>query len=437
TIHKSKGLEFPVVIVGGMNKEFNFRDLRSTYMLDKDLGFATKFIDPVKRITYPTLYYIALQQHVLRKLLAEEMRVLYVAMTRAKEKLVMIGNVPSYEKEIDKWLPVLEHEDWVLPTALRKRAKTYLDWVGPAVMRHNQAAHIYEEIASDSIIPEMIFSDTSKWKVEYVPGTSLLNLDEQILQSSTELKSIIHDWKPMEDSNEGNAQTVAARLNFTDKFDEAKRTRAKQSVTEIKRRQETMDAFSDNQIVKPFRAPLVKEPKFLQTTTTLSKAEIGTAMHAVMQFLPLTKQWIEEEIANKVEQYVHEEKLTAEEADAIQLDAIERFFQTDLAKQMIEAERVEREVPFTYALDAKEVYPDWESDTKEQVLIQVVNDCIIYTKDGAIIVDYKTDKMDETEVSDALIEKLKARYETQITLYEQALSDILKTDIHAAYLYFF
>src|SRR5699024_75237 len=104
-------------------------------------------------------------------------------------------------------------------------------------------------------------------------------------QSSTELKSIIHDWKPMEDSNEGNAQTVAARLNFTYKSDEAKRTRAKQSATEIKRRQETMDAFSDNQIVKPFRAPLVKEPKSMQTNTTLSTAEVGPAMHAVMQFL--------------------------------------------------------------------------------------------------------------------------------------------------------
>src|SRR5699024_11751249 len=90
--------------------------------------------------------------------------------------IFMIGNVPSYEKEIDKWLPVLEHEDWVLPTELRKSAKTYLDWVGPAVMRHNQAAHIYEEMASDSMILEMIFADTSKWKVEYVQGTSLVNL---------------------------------------------------------------------------------------------------------------------------------------------------------------------------------------------------------------------------------------------------------------------
>src|SRR5699024_3955577 len=159
-----------------------------------------------------------------------------------------------------------------------------------------------------------------------VPGTSLLNLDEQTLQSSTELQTIIDNWKSTDDLNEDNAQTVAERLNFKYIFDEAKRTRAKQSVTEIKRRQETIDAFSDNQIVKPFRAPLVKEPKFLQTTTTLSAAEIETAMHAVMQFLPLTKQWNQEENANKVEQYVHEEKLTAEEADASNWTRLNDFF---------------------------------------------------------------------------------------------------------------
>src|SRR5690625_3873975 len=119
TIHKSKGLEFPIVIMGGMDRQFNMQDLNRKYLLDKDLGFATKFIDPVKRITYPTLYFNAIKQEKLREQLAEEIRVLYVALTRAKEKLVMVGNVNSFAKKQEKWQPILDHSEWVLPAQYR------------------------------------------------------------------------------------------------------------------------------------------------------------------------------------------------------------------------------------------------------------------------------------------------------------------------------
>src|SRR5699024_8104078 len=152
TIHKSKGLEFPLVIVGGMNKQFNLQDLRSSYILNKDHGFATKFIDPIKRITYPTLYFLAMKEIELKKLLAEEMRVLYVAMTRAKEKLTMIGNVASFEKLQEKWRDLAAHEALILPTQLRKKAITYLDWVGPALVRHQDG----EILRDKEITPQIL-----------------------------------------------------------------------------------------------------------------------------------------------------------------------------------------------------------------------------------------------------------------------------------------
>src|SRR5690625_3152265 len=146
TIHKSKGLEFPVVIIGGMNKEFNFTDIRRKYILDKDLGFATKFINPEKRITYSTLYYLAMKEAALGHLLSEEMRVLYVAMTRAKEKLVMIGTVANFSKEMEKkWGQVIEQQQWILPKHLRKRAKSYFDWIVPALVRHHQNEQLHIE----------------------------------------------------------------------------------------------------------------------------------------------------------------------------------------------------------------------------------------------------------------------------------------------------
>src|SRR5699024_6606483 len=131
TIHKSKGLEFPAVIVGGLYREFNKQDVRGKYIVHKDYGFATKYIDALKRITYPTLYFYALQKEVEQESLAEEMRVLYVALTRAKEKLVMVGTVPSFEKKRASWEMVANHDQSFLPRFARAETNRYLDWIGP------------------------------------------------------------------------------------------------------------------------------------------------------------------------------------------------------------------------------------------------------------------------------------------------------------------
>src|SRR5690625_1531385 len=195
TIHKSKGLEFPIVIIGGLNKQFNYKDLRQKYLLNKDFGFATKFIDPAKRITYPTLYFLSLQQTALRKLLTEEMRVLYVAMTRAKEKLVMISNTASFEKDKEKWNHVSDHSEWVLPNQLRKTAKTYLDWIGPALIRHEDNSFLHEDDMNDRDIPHDVYKDISKWNVNILPAVELTNLDEQKQITKVELKETIVDWK--------------------------------------------------------------------------------------------------------------------------------------------------------------------------------------------------------------------------------------------------
>src|SRR5699024_2272802 len=148
------GLEFPVVILGKMNKQFNFRDLNSNYILNKEYGFATKFIDPVKRISYSTLYYLAIREEEKRNMLSEEMRVLYVALTRAKDKLAMVGYVDSFEKTLETWQEVEEHDSVVLPNILRKGAQTYLDWIGPSLIRHEKNAELRENKVMVSAVPE-------------------------------------------------------------------------------------------------------------------------------------------------------------------------------------------------------------------------------------------------------------------------------------------
>lgn len=435
TIHGSKGLEFPVVIIGQINKEFNQQDIRKKYILDKDRGFATKFIDPVKRITYPTLYFQSLKEAFLQKSQAEEMRVLYVAMTRAKEKLVMIGNLSSFEKTAAKWQEMLEHPSWVLPNQQRKGAKTYLELIGPALIRHKGAGQLREENQTIDV-PTDIYQDSSKWLIEILPVDALLHIDEEEQISKEELKSTIVNWNKVPYANENLQREVDQKLSFHYPFQEAAETRAKKSVTEIKRRQELTDDYSDERLLTPFRAPLTTRPLFMQEEKKLTPAEIGTAMHTVMQHIPLTKQYSEDEIRKFIIQLVEEEKLTEQEADAIDVEAISTFFLNDVAQLIMTSEKVEREVPFTYTLDADEVYSDWQSNVNEKVLIQGVVDCIVYTNDGVIIFDYKTDAI-TGEVTDDVLKTLKERYFVQVNLYKKAIEDILHQPVKETYLYFF
>lgn len=136
TIHSSKGLEFPVVFVAGLGRNFNMMDLNKSYLLDKELGFGTKYIHPQLRISYPTLPLIAMKKKMRRELLSEELRVLYVALTRAKEKLFLIGSCKDHQKQLAKWQASASQTDWLLPEFDRYQARTYLDFIGPALARH-------------------------------------------------------------------------------------------------------------------------------------------------------------------------------------------------------------------------------------------------------------------------------------------------------------
>jgi len=437
TIHKSKGLEFPVVLLGGLHKQFNFQDLRATYMLDKDFGFATKFIDPEKRITYPTLYYQALKQIAQQKTLAEEMRVLYVAMTRAKEKLLMIGNVPSMEKLQEKWTSLLQHNEWTLPLPMRKKAKSYFDWIGPALIRHHQNTAWRGETDTGAFIPEEISQDTSNWHVQLLETEQLLNIQDEQIKKQEDLKEKIVGWSPSVGVDHGYFNHVNGLLSYTYPFEKATKTNAKQSVTEIKRRQEAVDEYSGQQVVQPFRAPLDSRPRFMQETTSLSAAEIGTAMHTVMQHIPFHKPFDAPELDDFIETLVVQEKLTEEEAIVIDREAILAFFETQLLTLIQQSKKVEREVPFTYSLDAAEIYPEWENNQQEKVFIQGVVDCLLQQEDGLVIIDYKTDEISEDPPSNNAVQKLKEKYETQLSLYKRAMQDILNQEVTAAYLYFF
>lgn len=436
TIHKSKGLEFPVVILGEVNKQFNFRDLQENYISNKEYGFATKYIDPIKRISYSTLYYLAVNEEEKRNLLSEEMRVLYVALTRAKEKLVMVGHLNSYEDAVKQWQQVEEHGDMVLPNQLRKSAKSYLDWIGPALIRHQANDLLRENKLMLSTVPESLKNDRSTWQIDVIDKAELIEQQEVEAITREDVQATVQQWTRLEKAKASEDARVIERLQFKYPYEQAAHSRAKQSVTEIKRRFETADEYSGRRIIPSFGKISSERPAFLKQKKELTRAEIGTAMHTVMQHIPLDKRWDKESISNFLTELVATEKLTAEEVDYIDTEAIEYFFQTEIG-QLLKESKVERELPFSYTIPAASLYDDWDEQLDEKVLIQGVIDCIIYTDDGIVLLDYKTDQINDNLVDEAVIEQLKNRYKVQMKLYKTALENILKTDIQASYLYFF
>ncbi|MBM7554097.1 helicase-exonuclease AddAB subunit AddA [Thalassobacillus pellis] len=433
TIHKSKGLEFPAVILGAMDKQFNQQDLRSKYLLHKDYGFGTRYINPEKRIMYPTLAYHALKQEKLREMLAEEMRVLYVALTRAKEKLVMVGNVTSFEKKQEKWQSFMEHPDWVLPPRYRLESKSYLDLVGPSLIRHHQA-HPLKQPDVEVKTKEDIYRDESEWRVKVKHGSVYNELDELEKKRDERLQQAVRDW--VEVDGKEQEKFVEKRLSYEYPHMQAAKSRAKQSVTELKRHQEGLDEYGSTELIKPFKAPIVKRPRFMQEEKTLSAAEKGTAMHTIMQHIPFHRSFSEDEVREFVLGLVEREILRQEEADVIDTAAIAAFFETEIGKLVLQSDRIEREVPFSLTLPAHQVYKDWEGGSDEHVFIQGVIDCMVPYDNGWLILDYKTDTINE-QITPDVEEKLANRYRTQLGLYQTALERIWKEPVVKRCLYFF
>ncbi|CJA71573.1 ATP-dependent exoDNAse beta subunit [Streptococcus pneumoniae] len=433
TIHKSKGLEFPVVFVAGLGRRFNTQDLMKRFLLHKDFGFGSQFIDPRKRIKYTTLSQLAIKRKMKMELIAEEMRVLYVALTRAKEKLILIGTVKDANKEMEKWLDAREHSEWLLPDHIRAGASCYLDWIAPSLYRHRDSEMLLE--LGQGSIPDEIYGYDTSWKVEVVDGNTLL-APEPVQEEKQELLEALREKKAVPLQSE-RKEEVYDRLMWKYGYEDATSHRAKQSVTEIKRNYQSEEG-SDNAFIKKLRAPIKTRPRFMEKKG-LTYAERGTAVHAVMQHVDLKKPITVEVLQEQIAGMVNKELLTFEQAEEIAIEKVISFFDSDLGKRVLAAKSVEREVPFTMMLAAEEAYQDWQGKSEETILVQGVIDCMIEEEDGITLIDFKTDTIEGKfpggfEQAKPILED---RYKVQLSLYAKALEKSLQHPVKEKCLYFF
>ena len=437
TIHSSKGLEFPVVFVAGLGRNFNMMDLRKSYLLDKEFGFAAKYVNVDKRITYPSLPQLAFKRKKRMEMLAEEMRVLYVALTRAKEKLYLLASVKSLQKKRDKWSHTLDHTEWLLSDYERAAATSYLDWVGASLVRHQDCKIMLEDGRSLSgLVPQELIEHPSCWKVEVIKANEAARLEEE--ETSTDQGWIEKIEKgeriPIESPYK---EEIEERLSWSYSFTSAATHRSKQSVSEIKRKMDTADESSSTEMLRKFKKPLMNRPRFMQEKA-LSPAEIGTTMHMVMQHVDFSKPVNQDTILILLEEMVRKELLTVEQKSVIDPDLICAFFQSELGKRMSSAQKLQREIPFSLAVQAREAYSDWNG-SDETIFVQGIIDCLFEDEKGLVLVDYKTDGITDRfkggfEEAKPILEK---RYKVQIDLYTKAIEQIYKRPVVERYLFFF
>lgn len=425
SIHKSKGLEFPVVFLCGAGKNFNLMDLNKNILYHDDLGLGPDYIDLDKRFSINTIAKDAIKKKIKFETLSEEMRILYVACTRAKEKLIVTGSVRDIEKSIEKWVSAASlDKNIILPSEVLK-GKSYLDWLGMALCQHNDGQVLRDYIRVSN---EIAKDDDSKWTIR--------------IWNKSELASKVKDDIDEEDENElsilkneGNfkiSEEIKRRLEYEYPLVKSTTLKSNISVSELKRKNQE-ENFEAEELYKEKE---IITPKFLQEVRGISAAEKGTALHFMMRKVDLNRISSLFQIKEQIQELYDNDFISQEELNAINPFKILKFFRSDLGMQMIKAQdngTLYREISFYTYLDSTEIYDDLSDKySEEKIRLQGIIDCFFELNNKVILLDYKTDFVLEGNE-----DELKEKYKKQLEYYSDAIYKMIGKKVDKKYLYSF
>lgn len=403
SIHKSKGLEFPVVFVSQIHKTFNRQDELGNYLVHKKYGVAVKYIDPVLRLKQKTIAQSVVGSMIHKEMLAEEMRLLYVAMTRAKSKLIFTG-VFDTEKKLASMNEVIKDSSWLLPSSHRLSAKNYADWVIPAVLKHKDSKEIVETCCEAK---PFFLDDQSSWRLRIITEHEQLE-EQEIENQQVEMQPPALDFEKIFDHSYDYQPLV--EIN------------AKQSVSQRKE-EETTPMFKGIPEVKPQVA--YDRPSFMKEQQ-VSGPEAGTALHQFMQHLPISLNHTLESLQDMKTRVIEKEMMTEAMANKIDLQQVLAFTKNPLYEELTKAISVKKEVPFMTLVKVAD-------HEQSQILLQGVIDLLAEFEDHVWIIDYKTDYVRDFNTQ---YEELKDRYAVQMKYYSKAIKEIYPTKKVSCYVYF-
>ena len=456
SIHKSKGLEFPVVFLANTGKQFNLMDLNKNILLHQELGIGVKYINYDKQVQYDTLSKSAIRSKVFTETLSEEMRILYVALTRAKEKLYITGTMNDYEKEIEKMKIQVERYSKngnKINQILIKKYKKYLDWINLVylyekgntkdlieynVLEKEEIIKKCKRIEQEEIDVVKILDEHKKDKEEIKKIEKILNFEyKHKLATTIPTMSSVTQIKQMQDNMKGSKvgkedkEKAVQKPEKSNLLKESKEVKEhKEKATEKLDKSKLLKEDKEAKERKEERMTTFDKPKFLKEDKEdkLTNAEKGTLVHLCMQHLNEKVEYNLEKIKELVEELERKEIITSKEKENINLYKILEFTKSNIWKEMKKAKKVYKERPFFINIPAKEIYKE---EIEEKILIQGIIDLYyINENDEIILVDYKTDYVERGKEQE-LIEK----YKKQLELYCKAIEEANKKQVSRIYIY--
>ena len=399
SIHKSKGLEFPIVFLCSTSKKINMQDLNSNLLLHQKLGIGPQYINYEKMVEYSTSAKDAIKIITKEESISEEMRILYVALTRAKEKLIITGTTKDHFKELEKKkeiLNVYNSNGGRLNPIILKKYISYLDWI------------------------ELVYLSSEEMKKlikvnEYSKKDIVLKEEEKEIEiREFDFEKDINFEKYEKEFSWNYENSVATKLPI------------KSTVSKIKEMQnEGIDLFeiSNKEIGI---AEIV--PKFMEDEEKISASKKGTLMHLFLQKLDLKKQYSKEELENLKQELIAKRIISEDEACCINLLKIQNFLNSKLGEKLRKAKVIEKEKAFCLKINAKEIF---EEAKEETILVQGIIDLYAIFDDGKVsLIDYKTDFVENGNEC-ALVKK----YKNQLGIYKRALEDALEKKVESVYIY--
>ncbi len=403
--HKSKGLEFPIVILADLCKSFNKSDLNKPVLVHPKLGLGPICIDLQRHISYSTVARDAIAQTMSREMRSEEMRMLYVGMTRAKEKLIMVATMQSAAKKLKDLLAV---SALPVPAETVDSAASMAEWILLPLLQRREAFELRSVTGTDEGFYAL--TEDTQWQVVYHDA---LNYAHAVYAGEMKDSAVKQKMQIPFDRE---------AMEFVYPHKTACLTSTKLTATQLKGRVKDEEISEDTP--RPYYRSSFEAPRFLQDEVPLTAAQRGTATHLVMQHLPL-----DGNVDEVLDDLVNRHLLTAEQAKSVNRGNINRFLASPLADELRAADFVEREYRFSLLVDAGDYYENMSPG--DQILLQGVVDLFAETEKGILIVDFKTDYVTEENLDEKVRE-----YRSQVEVYSNALCEILGKKVYRKVLYF-